>query len=127
MVSPAMQGGHSGEPVTLWTLEARQAMAAGQQPLIRTVQGAHMGSVMFGKLYACGCFLPELQVSINTSSKQKVLILCHSYLRNYVPVHKAFLIHLRTGQSSQVGLLVLKNLQTQAHTTENILDVPCLP
>lgn len=86
-----------------------------------------MRPVMFGKLYACGCFLPKFQVSINTSSKQKVLILCHSYLRNCVPVHKAFLIHLSTGQSSQVGLLVLKNLQTQAQVNSYILDVPCLP
>ena len=34
----------------------------------RTIQGTHMRPVMFGKLYACGRFLPELQVPINASS-----------------------------------------------------------
>lgn len=85
-----------------------------------------MRPVMFGKLYACGCFLPKFQMSINTSSKQKVLVLCHSYLRNCVPMHKAFLIHLSTGQSSQVGLLVLKNLQTQAQVNSYWMYHVCL-
>ena len=83
------------------------------QALRRTIQGTHMCPVVFGKLYAGGRFLPELQVPINAASQQKVLVLRYSYLSNCVPVHKAFLIHLSTGQSSQVRLLVLKNLQTQ--------------
>ena len=93
----------------------------------RTIQGTHVCPVMFGELYACGSFLPELQVPINAASQQEILILRHSYLRDCVPVHKAFLIHLRTGQSSQVRLLVLKNLQTQAQISSCELKLCLCP
>lgn len=70
-----------------------------------------MRSVMLGKFYASGGLFPELQVSVYTSSNQKVLVLSHSYLRDCVPMHKAFLVHLGTGECSKVRLFMLQNLQ----------------